>query len=418
MRILLLLMCLLSLPAPVLAQDAKPEPPSAVISLYDEGKRAYDAADYQTALRKFNQAIRLDPTNPRWHYNIGLTHRQLENFAAASDAFRQAQQLDPNYKRAEIADKLAAMGVAKAGGPSRLASHGGVDEDQGSKWVPLVAGLGVLVGVVGFVVMRRKRARASTVPPADPAQVQALEARRAKLGGRLVPLEHAMRLGEDADLRNLLDRATDLEQSATAALELAARGDGAAQARAASHLDEAEALASEARQRAIELHGEAAFSGKGERIGCYFCARPLANPEYRKIVPVGSAGKSDDVLACPVCAGAVVRGRVPEVTGSGEGDGFRHWSEDAGFDPYLNRHVPRADMRGEPAWNYRPPQGIGSIALLAAGGALAAGGTAYAATHLLDLDTAREAGLAETASRAAARRASEQKSESRFSDHS
>lgn len=403
--------------SPSIAQTPEAEPAIAALRSYEEGKRAYDAGDHSTALRRFNQAIGLDPQNPRWHYNLGLAHRKLENHQAAAQAFRRVRELDPDYKRAEIDDKLASMGISAGGGPSRLAGKqekGGADA---GRWIGGGLALVVIVGVVRYLRRRKATARAARVPGPDMAQVGALEDRLVKLGARLVALEHAMRLGEDADLRALLERATDLEHTALISVAAARRGDGRAFQQGAQQLDEAEALAMQARQRAVTLHGEAALSGKGERVGCYFCARPLANADYRRSVPLSAGGGSAEVLACPVCAGAVVHGQMPQVRGSGEASGFRHWSEDPAYDPYLNRHVPRPGTHDVPAWKYLPPQGIGQIALLAAGGALTAG-AAYAATRLLDLDAAREAGLAQEASRAAAERAAQQRRESRYRDDS
>jgi hypothetical protein len=98
-----------------------------------------------------------------------------------------------------------------------------------------------------------------------------------------------------------------------------------------------------------------------------------------------------------------------------------HWSELPDYDPYARRHAGIGECRDVPAWRYQPRRPLGEIASLAGGGALgllAGAGTAMAATALLDLDTARESGLAHEALQASAKRATEQRRESRLSDHS
>jgi tetratricopeptide (TPR) repeat protein len=70
-----------------------------------KGKSRYDAGDFSGARAKFEEAIAMEPANPRWHYNLGLAYRQLNNFPAAQQSFLKSLALDPNYKRAEIEDK-------------------------------------------------------------------------------------------------------------------------------------------------------------------------------------------------------------------------------------------------------------------------------------------------------------------------
>lgn len=411
-RVLLACACLLIW---AIAPAGAAEPSPQALSIYEDGKRAYDAGDYTTASRRFSEASKLEPENPRWHYNVGLARRQLGHYAGAEAAFRRVGDLDPEYKKAEIAQKLASMEEDVSSERER-SGH-----DDATVFFYVFGGI-VLAVIVGVLIARRRRqqrvaARTSmTAAKIDPQLLRALSTQLDALRDRLVPIEHAMRFGEDADLRRELDSATDLELAVARSLAVAG-ADGMSASRLAARLDEAEALAASARQRALERFGPHALEGQGERVGCWFCARPLANAEYRRRLPLTVGGRTSEVLACPPCAEQAARGIAPELRGRGEGAGFQHWSEDGSFDPYAERHCPRPGTRQVPSWEFRPAQGIAPIARLAAGGALAVAGTAAIAS-LLDLDAARETGLAQQAASAAARRASNERSDSSFRDHS
>ncbi|MRR49296.1 MAG: tetratricopeptide repeat protein, partial [Rhodocyclaceae bacterium] len=101
-------------PVPVVTTQKAPDP-AAALAIYAEGKKAYDAGDYVTARSKFIQAIKRDPNNARWYYNLGLVHRQLDNTQAARQALLKARELAPNYKKAEIDKKLSSMGFGGGG---------------------------------------------------------------------------------------------------------------------------------------------------------------------------------------------------------------------------------------------------------------------------------------------------------------
>ncbi len=409
-RVLLACACLLIWAvAPVGAAEPSPQ----ALSIYEDGKRAYDAGDYTTALRRFSEVSRLEPENPRWHYNLGLARRQLGHYAGAEAAFRRVAALDPEYKKAEIAQKLAHM-EDDVGSERGRSGH-----DDARVFFYAFGGI-VLAIIAGVLIVRRRRrqrvaAHASKAAlKIDPQLLRAFSARLDALRERLVPIEHAMRFGEDADLRRELECATDLELAVARSLAVPG-ADGMSASRLAARLDEAEALAAGARQRALAGFGPHALEGQGERVGCWFCARPLANAEFRRRLPLTVGGRTSEVLACPPCAEQAARGIAPELRGRGEGAGFQHWSEDGNFDPYAERHRP--STRQVPSWDFRPAQGIAPIARLAAGGALAAAGTA-AVVSLLDLDAARETGLAQQAASAAARHARNERSDSIFRDHS
>ena len=438
-------------------------PAERALVVYEQGKKLYDARDYAGARSKFIEAIRAEPGNPRWHYNLGLTHRQMGNDQAARQSLLKARELDPNYKRAEIEQKLASMGfagndanAASATNSANAAAAGAVDaaasnaspaslgpevvpisDDEALSLVLWLVG-GTFALVIGFIalvfwlVRRGGSAVANAVsakapkrsgPAPSAAEIGALHGRLDAASSQLVQVEHALRHGEHADLRSRLDHATRIEQAIRSQLDDAAAGDSHAFRKADRAIGELEESTGHAKQLATVAFGDNAFSGQGEKVACYFCARPLANSEYRRPVALKKGTDRADVVACPDCAQASAQGEAPSILAGN--DGRTHWSEIRSFDPYAARHAATGETRRIPAWKFAPQRSFGELALLAGGAALAGGalaamlrpGEAHADEPLLDLDAARESGIAQEAARATAQRASEQRSSS-LSDHS
>lgn len=428
-----------SAPAPAAAK-------ASAQSLYDEGKKLYDAGDYAAARAKFAEAARRDPENARWFYNLGLAQRQLDNYQAARQAFMRARELNPDYKKKEIDDKLQTMGfdpgaapdaqprsLNSVQGPDGQTPDGAVvnleegtveEEEDYSGLIAFIVMTTLLVGASIFVL---RRTLASAKPGGGKASVvnidhQAIATAREKLqaiGEQLISVEHAMRLGEHADLRSLLEHATLLEAAARQELEKAKQGNASALAKAQQHITEAGSNAKQAHELATRLYGDKAFAEQGERIGCFFCARPLANPEVRQPVGMKRGNDTDTVLACPDCAAQAARGEAPRIrTGQSQ---QQHWSDDPDFDPYRARHSD-SPARRVPAWDFRPMQPVSKLAQQAGGGALlgvgalAGAGAAMAANHLLDLDALRASEQTQKAASETANRVRERSSSS--SDHS
>jgi tetratricopeptide (TPR) repeat protein len=408
---------------------ASPEPSAGgtaarALEVYEQGKVLYDAQDYAGALERFDQAAELEPDKARWHYNRGLVLRKLGRFGEAQEALLHSRTLDPAYKQAEIDDKLREMGFSDA--PPSTSSH--VPDSARTDSVSAFWALPPLLGLVlVFVLWRRARGSSAKSPGASerytapllrPEQLAPLDARLTQVADSLIPVEHAMRLDEDADLRALLNQATMAEQRARQALESARQGIATLDS-VERRLQEAQEGAAAAVARARELFGERAFQPEGERVGCYFCARPLANPAFRMQVPIKQGARITHVLACPPCANLASAGHPPRLTVLRSRDGrLQHWSELNGYDPYAHRHQPYPDLTQIPSWEYTPERSLGEVAAMAAGGALATGLAAYGVSQLLDLDSVGETAVAEAAARASAKKASEHREERDWKDHS
>ncbi|WP_225411136.1 tetratricopeptide repeat protein [Stigmatella hybrida] len=409
------------------AQEAPEAPPSQAgadvsaqaLAVYEQGKRLYDAKDYAGALGWFDQAAALEPGKARWQYNRGLALRKLNRFDEARDALLHARTLDPAYKQAEIDGKLREMGFAETGQESSSASS------PSPMLLPLACLL-ISGGILLFVMYRvfkttsavRRRGPSGLEPPVPPKDLQRYEARLEKSAGKLIQVEHALRLNEDDDLRAVLNQATMAEQRAREALARVQPG-GLWLPEAEVEVQNAQESAEAARQWAQRLFGEKAFLPEGERVGCYFCARPLANATFRKGVPLKRGTDVTNVLACPPCANMASAGQPPPVKVlMAPGGKAQHWSELAGYDPYTHRHKTYPNLSQVPAWQYTPERSLGEVAALAAGGALATGLAAYGVSKLLDLDGASEAAAAQAAAQEAAVRAGERNQERDWRDHS
>lgn len=432
----------LVLAAPCLgAAQAAPGAPTAeraaqAMAVYEDGKRLYDAKNYLGALGKFDQAAALEPDKARWQYNRGLVLRKLKRDDEAREAFQKSRALDPAYKRSEIDAKLRDMGFDPAGATSGMpllpapaegaasgAAPPAAPAPARSQGFPLLPCLGCFAVVVGGLIMvvllirrilkgwrtSRGTLYAPVLPsggPPRPGALKAEESRLEKLAATLAAAEHALRLREDEDLRALLNQATQDETRARETFKRARKGQGGA-GDLPGLLATAEEAAAAAVEKARELFGDAAFQEGGPRVGCYFCARPLASETYRARVSLKRGTEVTEVLACPPCANTAARGQAPPVKALvGEDGQMRHWSEIPDYDPYLHRHQPYPGASLVPGWKFAPGgRSLAEVAALAGGGALAGGLLAYGAGRLLDLDTAQELGLAQEASQAAALKA-------------
>lgn len=274
---------------------------------------------------------------------------------------------------------------------------------------------------IGISFVRIRQLSRRLAPAAPKLDLAADEARLDKVAADLTRVEHTMARGENADLRSLLEYATRVETAARKKWALAKAGDTSARKKLAPAVADAVLAADQAVELAQRLYGDEAFAATGERAGCFFCARPLANADSYLRLALKRGDAQADVLACPDCAKQAEQGQAPTVRTVK--DGRTHWSELPDYDPYAGRHGARTGWQDIPAGRFQPQRPLAEVAHLAGGAALAAGaGAALAALPLLDLDAARDTALAQEALQASARRAAEQRSETsstrHFTDHS
>lgn len=88
-------------PAASAKQSTKPEKREwTAKDYYDDGVAAFDGAEFRLAVTQLKKAIQLDPGYVDAHYKLGASYFRLRQFTKAWKKFRDANQLDPEHKRA------------------------------------------------------------------------------------------------------------------------------------------------------------------------------------------------------------------------------------------------------------------------------------------------------------------------------
>ncbi|MBL8923698.1 MAG: tetratricopeptide repeat protein [Myxococcaceae bacterium] len=418
-------------------------PADQALAVYEQGKVLYDAKDFGGALAKFDEAIALEPTKARWHYNRGLALKKLKRDSDAIAALLESRRLDPEYKRPEIDQKLSELGYAppstSADGPtptpvsSRSTPAVSMPNEPGD-WFAVVIGLliagfgcfsvvGVLYKLVRALTGSSRTAPGAAAQPSMRAQrtdntpeaLQKADGALREGAAALGQVEHGLSLGEDAEVRRAADRAATNLQTARKALEAARRNERPV-GEVHQALDRARAATKEGLDRVLTLHGERVLSTVGPRAGCFFCARALPTPGAGEAVQLRSSSGVVTVAACRTCARRVGTGTPPPVL-MVDADQRRHWAELDEFNPYVHAHAPPPNTVEVNAWNVmNAGAGLSPLATIAGGAVLGALG-AVAAGRIINLDNLKQSALASAAAAASAHSATKRRS-TEYSDHS
>ena len=79
----------------------------AVEELVELAKFYYLNTNYEEAVKKYEEALKLDPKDARIYYNLGIVYETMNRIDKAKQNFRLALQLDENLTAAkEHLDKL------------------------------------------------------------------------------------------------------------------------------------------------------------------------------------------------------------------------------------------------------------------------------------------------------------------------
>lgn len=76
---------------------------------FAEGMAYYSAGDFDLAIRKFDQAIKLDGNNVDAYFNRGLACYSRKDFDSAAESFTRILNIDPHYSEAYLNRALAYM---------------------------------------------------------------------------------------------------------------------------------------------------------------------------------------------------------------------------------------------------------------------------------------------------------------------
>ncbi|MBE2249133.1 MAG: tetratricopeptide repeat protein [Myxococcus sp.] len=400
-------------------------PADQAAAVYEQGKALYDAKDYPGALTKFDEAAALEPTRARWHYNRGLALKKLKRDDDARAAFERSRQLEPDYKRAEIDQKLSELRSSAASSPDSSSNDFtiiiigaviallGLLSVGGVLWKVGKALLGLFVTFDARPEAGAPKKRAAVNNP--PQALDALSRRLPRTAEALARVEHGLSKGEDPVARGHADRAATNLASVRRGLAAATRNERPV-AELSAALDRAQEAAELGQQRLVALHGEQVRHVRGPRAGCFFCARALPTAKAGEPVQLRAAAGLTTVAACPTCARRVAAGTPPPVL-MVDGDRRRHWSEVDDLDPYLEAHAPRASAVEVPAWNVmNAGAALNPLATFAGGAVLGALGAA-AVGRVLDLESLKQSDLASLAAQASAKAATSKRS-TEYSDHS
>jgi tetratricopeptide (TPR) repeat protein len=84
-------------------------------SLGDEGDAFLRSGQYDDAIAAFQQALRLDATQARTHFQLGNAYAALENYDEAIAAYRQALQQQPGPSLAYVVHQELGTVYSKTG---------------------------------------------------------------------------------------------------------------------------------------------------------------------------------------------------------------------------------------------------------------------------------------------------------------
>lgn len=79
---------------------------------FEEGKNLQEKWSYKKASKKYERAVKIDPSYAEAYSNLGYTYRKQEKFDKAVRAYKKAIKLDPNLAEAHeyLGEAYAEMG--------------------------------------------------------------------------------------------------------------------------------------------------------------------------------------------------------------------------------------------------------------------------------------------------------------------
>jgi tetratricopeptide (TPR) repeat protein len=80
-----------------------PDAPATADTL---GWAYYHQGVYNAAIDMLQRAEKAEPTNPNYHYHLGMAYEKSNDYAQAKKQLQNALQISPNYAHAEEIRKL------------------------------------------------------------------------------------------------------------------------------------------------------------------------------------------------------------------------------------------------------------------------------------------------------------------------
>src|SRR3954452_12365003 len=89
-------MCRISLHGKVVHADAAMNDWYDAEQQVEKAQELFEQQKWQEALELLRAAVAINPYNPAWQFNIGLTLDEMERYAEAIEAYEQALELQPD----------------------------------------------------------------------------------------------------------------------------------------------------------------------------------------------------------------------------------------------------------------------------------------------------------------------------------
>lgn len=59
------------------------------------------AGEFQMSEKHFLEALKLNPTNPQYHTNLGVLYHRWKRYRNAMECYKKALKINPNFKSAK-----------------------------------------------------------------------------------------------------------------------------------------------------------------------------------------------------------------------------------------------------------------------------------------------------------------------------
>lgn len=88
------------------AAEEKQRRVEQAVALHDEARALYQRGEYRAAIRKLEEAARLDPEGKELVYNLAVIHEKLAELPAAEAYYRRYRDMEKDPKAREQVDAV------------------------------------------------------------------------------------------------------------------------------------------------------------------------------------------------------------------------------------------------------------------------------------------------------------------------
>jgi len=127
-------------------------------SNFDEGIKAFEKKEYNTAIEKFKESLEVTPNDVASYYNLGLAHHESKSYGDAIWSFEKVLKLSPSDAAAKqaIERSYAALDPKKTWEPQLNRLQSALYGFSGSTWSIIAIAFSVLLSVCLILFARSK----------------------------------------------------------------------------------------------------------------------------------------------------------------------------------------------------------------------------------------------------------------------